>query len=327
MMFHRISTIVAATAVLAAAFSAQASAEDAWPTRSVTIIVPNDPGTGTDLGARLFAEMWGKEFGQPFVVENVPGAANTIGAAKAAESKADGYTLLHAPLSSIVLAPLTKKDLAYSTDDFVPVGQTGVASNTLVVNPKKLPVDSFAALLEELKKNPGKYNYSSGGAGGLSHLMHELLAKDAGIEITHIPYTSSPEATKALVAGEVDLAIISTTPILPFVETGELKALAVAQAGRIRELPDVPSIHEIVPAYEGVSNWNGIFAPKGTDPAIVEMLSVTLVAYLSSQEGKDAMAKIGVQAAPSSTADFSALVQKDTETWRDVIGGIGLLAN
>jgi tripartite-type tricarboxylate transporter receptor subunit TctC len=324
-MHFRLSVIAGITA-LAAAFATPALAQDNWPSRSVTIIVPNDPGTGTDLGARLFAEMWSKEFGQPFVVENVPGAANTIGAAKAAESKPDGYTLLHAPLSSIVLAPLTKKDLAYKTEDFEPVGQTGVASNTLVVNPKKLPFDDFASLLEELKKNPGKYNYSSGGAGGLSHLMHELLQKDAGIEITHIPYTSSPEATKALVAGEVDLAIISTTPILPFVETGELKALAVAQATRIAELPDVPSIHEVVPAYAGVSNWNGIFAPKGTDPAIVEKLSTTLAAYLSSDEGKAAMAKIGVQAAPSTAGDFAALVKKDSETWHDVIGSIGLLA-
>jgi tripartite-type tricarboxylate transporter receptor subunit TctC len=320
-------TMVAACAAFAAAFAGDAFAQDAaWPTRTVTVIVPNDPGTGTDLGGRLLCDVWSKEFGQPFVVENIPGAANTIGAAKAAESAPDGYTFLHAPLSSMVLAPLTKKNLSYSMENFAPVGQTTVASNTLVVNPQKLPFDDFAALLDELKKNPGKYNYASAGAGGLSHLMHELLISTSGIEINHIPYTSSPETVKALLAGEVDLAIISTTPILPHVEEGKLRALAVAQPHRIPELPDVPSIHEIVPEYAGVNNWNGIFAPAGTPKEIIDKMSAVMVAYLNSDEGKAAFDKIGTLASPSTPEEFSALIKGETEVWRKVIDSAGLAA-
>jgi tripartite-type tricarboxylate transporter receptor subunit TctC len=322
MMFR--TTLFTAVAALAAAAALPAAAQDNWPSRAVTIIVPNNPGSGVDLGARILAEIWAKEFGQPFVVENVPGAANTVGAAKAAASAPDGYTFLHASLSSIALVPLTRNDLTYKPEDLTPVAQTMDSSNTLVVNPQKMPFDSFEALLVELKANPGKYNYSSSGVGGLSHLIHELIMARTGIQITHIPYGGSSEATAALVAGEVDLAVISTTPILPFLQDGKLKALAVAQPQRIPELPDVPSIHEIVPEYEGVGNWNGIFAPKGTDPAIIDKLSAATVAYLATPEGKEAMAKVGAQAAGKPAAEFQKIVTDTIETWRGVIADAGL---
>ncbi len=318
------SPAIAAIAALAASFSTASFAQDTWPNQPVTIVVPNNPGSGVDLGARILAEAWTKALGQTFVVENVPGAANTVGAAKVAASKPDGYTFLHCSLSSIALVPLTRNDLTYKPEDLTPVAQTMDSSNTLVVNPKKMPFDTFEALLAELKANPGKYNYSTSGVGGLSHLIHELIQARTGIKITHIPYGGSPEATAALVAGEVDLAVISTTPILPFLAGGELKALAVAQPNRIPELPDVPSIHEIVPEYEGVGNWNGLFAPKGTDPAIIDKLSAVTVAYLATPEGKEAMAKAGAQAAGKSAADFQAIVTQTIDTWRGIIANAGL---
>jgi tripartite-type tricarboxylate transporter receptor subunit TctC len=317
-------SLVMGLSALATVLASPAWAQDNWPSRSITIIVPNNPGSGVDLGARILAEAWTKEFGQPFVVENVPGAANTVGAAKAASSAPDGYTFLHASLSSIALVPLTRNDLTYKPEDLTPVAQTMDSSNTLVVNPTKMPFDTFEALLVELKANPGKYNYSTSGVGGLSHLLHELIMARTGIKITHIPYGGSSEATAALVAGEVDLAVISTTPILPFLQDGKLKALAVAQPERIPELPDVPSIHEIVPEYEGVGNWNGIFAPKGTDPAIIDKLSAATVAYLATQEGKGAIAKVGAQAAGKPAAEFQTIVTETIDTWRGVIAEAGL---
>jgi tripartite-type tricarboxylate transporter receptor subunit TctC len=324
-MFFRGSIVAAAAALMTASVALPAFAQDAaWPAKPVTIIVPNNPGSGTDLGARLIAEALSKDLGQSFVVENVPGAANTVGAAKVADSPPDGYTFLHASLSSIVLVPLTRSDLTYIPDDFAPVGQTMASTNTLVINPKKIDVKTFAELLEELKKNPGKYNYSTSGVGGLSHLMHELVIAKTGVEITHIPYGGASEATAALVAGEVDLAIISTTPILPFVESGELRAIAVAQPERIKELPDVPSIHEIVPEYGGVNNWNGVFAPAGTPEEIVDKFNASMTAYLGSDEGKAAMEKIGALAAPSSADDFTALIKSEIEVWKEVIASAGL---
>ena len=217
-----------------------------------------------------------------------------------------------------------RTDLTYTVDQFAPVGQTMATSNTLVVNPKKLDIKTFAELLDELKKNPGKYNYSTSGVGGLSHLIHELMMVKTGTKITHIPYGGAPEATTALVAGEVDLAIISTTPILPFLESGDLRALAVAQPKRIAELPDVPSIHEIVPEYEGVNNWNGVFAPAGTPKEIVDKMNAAMKPYLESAEGKAAMEKIGAEAATLTPEEFDALIKKEIEVWREVIATAGL---
>lgn len=301
-------------------------AQAAWPERPVTIVVPNNPGSGVDLGARILAEAWSKSLGQPFVVENVPGAANTVGAAKVADSPADGYTLLHCSLSSIVLVPLMRSDLTYAAKDLTPVARTMSASNIVVVNPQKLPVDDFAGLIEELKAKPGKYNYSSSGVGGLSHLLHELMMLKTGTTIEHIPYTGSSEATAALLAGEVDLAIVSTTPVLPYVESGQLRALAVAQPNRIAELPDVPTIGEIVPDYEGVDNWNAVFVPAETPQEIIDRLSAATTDYLATREAQDAMVKVGAVASPLGAADFQAQVESDIAVWSDVIDSAGLAA-
>ena len=315
------SLALAATPLLALPTAAQ-NAD--WPVKSVRVVVPNNPGSGSDLGARILADAWTKAFGQPFVVENVPGAANTVGAAEVASSPPDGYTFLHCSLSSIVLVPLMRTDITYKVDDFAPVGQSMSASNTVLVNPDKIPVDTFAELIEELKKKPGEYNYSSSGVGGLSHLLHELMMLRTGTEIQHIPYGGASEATAALLAGEVDLGIISTTPALPYIESGDLKALAVAQAERIPELPDIPAIGEIVPEYEGVENWNGVFAPAGTPPEIIEKLNAATVAFLATAEGKEAMARIGAGAASSSPDEFKAHIERDIATWQEVIGAAGL---
>ena len=157
-----------------------------YPTRAVRIVVPETAGGGLDVGARLVAQLLAAETGQPFVVENLPGAANTVGTSAVARAKRDGYTLLHTSQSSICIVPLVKKDPGYKPGDLVPIGQTMATTNTFVVNPA-FPGKTLREVIEALKANPGKHTYGSSGVGGWSHLIHELFMLRTGTQITHVP--------------------------------------------------------------------------------------------------------------------------------------------
>jgi len=298
--------------------------EPAWPTRTVKIIVPSAPGGGVDIAARVFADLWTREFGRPFIVENLPGAANVIGTAAAAKAAPDGHTILHVSLSPIALVPFIRKNLTYKVSDLAPVGQTMATTNTLVVNPNKIDAKTLPDLIRMLKANPEKYNYGSSGVGGFSHIIHELFMLRTGTRITHVPHKSPGDVTTALLGGHLDLAFVSTTPILPHLKTGALRALAVAPAQRLPELPDVPAIREIVPEFGGATTWNGLFVPAGTPRAIIDKLNRSVTAYLRSPQGAEAIAKMGASAAVSSPEEFAAFIKQESEMWGKVIKASGL---
>jgi tripartite-type tricarboxylate transporter receptor subunit TctC len=324
---RKLTVSITAAIILGSHSIAVSAQEAAWPTRTVKVIVPSTPGGGLDYAARIFAEFWSKEFGRPFVVENVPGAANTLGTAAVARAAPDGHTILHASLSPIVIVPFIRKNLNYKPGDLAPVGQTMATTNTLVINPGKIDARTLPDLIRLLKAAPDKYNYGSSGVGGFSHLIHELFMLRTGTRITHIPHKGPNDVTTALLGGHIDLAFVSTTPILPHLKTGSLRAIGVAPAQRLPELPDVPAIREIVPEFGGATSWNGLFVPAGTPRAIIDKLNQTITAFLRTRQAAEAMEKMGATAVATSPEEFAEFIKQETEMWGKVIKASGVSDN
>jgi tripartite-type tricarboxylate transporter receptor subunit TctC len=246
--------------LVCATFATAASGQD-YPNRPIHLVVPTGPGGITDLLARIVADKLGQAMKQPVIVENRGGAGGIIGSEYVAKARPDGYTLLFAYPTHVVNPSLYAK-LPYDTvTDFVPVTMVSVLPVVLAV-PKSSPAKNLQELIALAKKQPGTLNYSSVGNGSLGFLAAELFALDAGIKIVQVPYRGTPQATMALISGEVSLFFDAPLTLVPLVKTGEVRALGVTSKNRLAVLPDVPAINESVPGYEALG-WNGIFAPKG----------------------------------------------------------------
>lgn len=320
-MFAGMRTVALAAAGVFALAPGIAAAQQAdnWPSRPVKIIVPETPGGGLDIGARVVGALLATEMGQPFVVENLPGAANTVGTSAAARSRPDGYTLLHTSQSSICIVPLVKKDTAYKVSDLVPVGQTMATTNTFVVNPAKFPGKTLPDLIKLLRANPGKYTYGSSGVGGWSHLIHELFMLKTGTQMTHVPYGGASAVKVALLGGHIDMAIVSTTAILEEVRTGKLLAIAVPTPQRLPEMPDVPAINEVVADFGGLKTWNGFFVPAGTPRPVIDRLSKAVAVIVHNPTVIERLRNMGATPVGSTPDEFAALIQRETDIWRKVI--------
>ena len=290
-----------------------------WPTRPVKIIVPEPPGGGMDIGARMLGALLAAELGQPFVVENLPGAANTVGTAAVARAKPDGYTLLHTSQSAICIVPLVSKDVTYKVSDLVPIGQSMATTNTFVINAANVPARTLPDLIKLLKANPDRYTYGSSGVAGWSHLIHELFMLKTGTQITHVPYGGAAAVKIALLGGQVHMGIVSTTVVLEEIRAGKLYAIAVPTPERLPEMPNVPAINEVVADFGGLKTWNGFFAPAGTPRPVIERLSKLLAAYVQNPQVVERFKNMGATSVGSSPEEFAALIRRETELWRSVI--------
>lgn len=320
-MFTLIRAVALAVAGLLAFVAGNSLAQpvESWPSRSVKIIVPETPGGGMDIGARVIGTLLAAELGRPFVIENLPGAANTVGTSAAARARGDGYTVLHGSQSAICIIPLVNKDATYKTSDLVPVGQTMATTNTFVVNPAKVPARTLPDLIKLLKANPGKYTYGSSGVGGWSHLIHELFMLKTGTQITHVPYGGATAVKVALLGGQIDMGIVSTTAILEEVRNGKLLAIAVPTPQRLAEMPDVPAINEVVPDFGGLRTWNGLFVPVGTPRPVIDRLSKAVAAIVHNPTVVERLKNMGATPVGSTPEEFAALIQRETEVWKNVI--------
>jgi tripartite-type tricarboxylate transporter receptor subunit TctC len=233
-----------AAMALATACGPHAARAQAYPSRPVKIIVPTPPGGPVDVVARITANDLQGALGQPFVIENRAGAGNTIGSKDAAEASPDGYTLLYSSASGLVIAPLLHADAGYDAlTSYDPIALVAAGSNILVVNPS-VPAKTVAELVAYAKANPGKVNFSSGGIGVVPHLIGEMFKAQAGIDIVHVPYKGGGPSIVDLVAGNVQMTFEATTVLLPLIESGRLRALAVTTPKRIPQLADVPTMIE-----------------------------------------------------------------------------------
>lgn len=306
-----------ACATLLAATAAAAHAQD-FPARSITIVVPNPPGGLVDTSARLVGDPLAKVIKQSVVIENRPGGSGNIAYQGVARAKPDGYTLLASYSAYHTGNPWLMKDLPWAPKDFTPVGLVTVATNVIAVHPS-VPVNTLKELVDYLKKNPGKINYASQGNGSLSHLGTELFKQQTGTSIAHVPYKGSGQAIQDVLAGQVQMFITTPPSVIQHIQSGKLKALAVAGKSRHPGLPNVPTAAEAgVPGIE-LEAWVALFAPAGTPQPVVNKLSQDIKLALEQPETKTRAAAQGVEVRYLPPEALGSLVKKELDYWGDVI--------
>jgi tripartite-type tricarboxylate transporter receptor subunit TctC len=296
----------------------------AYPSRPVTLVVFVPAGGTPDIIARLVGQALSQRLGQSVVIDNRPGGGGNIALQAVARAGADGYTLLMVATPHAVNVTLYEKSPIAVTRDIVPVASINYDSFVLLASPS-LAAKTVPELIAYAKANPGKINLGSSGTGNLSHLSGELFRMTTGIEVVHVPYRGTPAAHSALLAGDVHVMFDAIASAMPQIQAGALRPLGVTATARLRVLPDVPPISDVVPGF-AVSGWLGIGAPKGTPAEIVERLNREVNAALADPVLKARMADIGSEPLSGSVADFARLVDEETEKWAKVVKFSGLKA-
>jgi tripartite-type tricarboxylate transporter receptor subunit TctC len=288
-----------------------------YPSRPARIVVGFPPGGATDIGARLIGQWLSERLGQPFVIENKPGAGTHAATESVVRAPADGYTLLMATGSNAINAALYER-LSYNfLRDMTPVAAIIRSPLVMEVHPS-VPVRTVPELIAYAKTNAGKINMASFGTGGSGHLAGELFKMMTGLEFTHVPYRGSAPMVIDLVSGHVQLAFDNLTASIEQIKAGKLRALAVTTTTRSLALPDVPAMAEMLPGFEA-SAWIGITAPKGTPQDIVDTLNHEINAALADPRIKARLAELSGMIVGGSSADFGKLIVEETEKWANVI--------
>lgn len=307
--------------------STGALAQGAYPNRPVKLVVPFSAGGSTDLVARSIAQEMTVRTGQPFVVDNKPGAGSTIGADFVAKAPADGYTLLLGTISSHATAVGLYPKLPYDPlKDFAPITEITAIPNVIVTsaqNPRLAQVRTLADLIALAKKEPGKLTYASSGSGSSNHLATESFMSAAGIALNHIPYRGSGPALTDVGAGHVDLMLDVVLTSLPQLKADRLKALAITSLKRSPLLPNVATVAEQgYPGFE-VLGWYGLFAPAGTPPAVLERLWRDFTAVLNTDKMRSTLASQGGPVIASTPAEFTHLIRNEIVRWKKVVDQSG----
>ena len=314
-------------ALIAMAMAPAAFAQpSAYPERTVKLIVPFPPGGVTDIVGRIIAQRLSEGLGQTVYVENLGGAAGTIGAASAARARPDGYTLLMATATHAINATLMPNAGFDIQKDVVPVTLVASVPLLLAVNPS-LPAKDVQGLVALAKKEPGKLNFASGSTGSASHLAGEMLKSAAGIDMVHVPYKGGGPALQDLIAGHVSIMFENMPSILPYVQSGQLRGLAVTSPKRSSAIPTLPTMIESgFPGFEAGS-WYGLFAPPGTPPEVVEKLHGAMVKALASPGMRTQLSKQGAEPIGNTPQEFAAFIRSEVAKWARVIQVSGAKAD
>ena len=300
-----------------------AFAQADYPNRSVRIVVPSQPGGGTDIVARVLTAHYSKAFGQSFVVENKPGAGNMIGIEFVACSAADGYTLLAVPATLALNSVLYKKVPYNPIRDFAPITLAATAPLVLIVNPS-LPAQSLADFIALAKREPGKLSYGTAGIGTAPHLCMELLKSMAGIDLVHVPYKGTAPAAGDVAGGQIAAMFATALTARPMIDAGRVRALAVSGPQRVQALANVPPVAEAgVPGYSAMQ-WYGLLAPAGTPQPVVARLNAEAIKSLRSAEMKERLAADGAEPQGSTPEEFGALIRSELEKWTRVVRAAGI---
>ena len=316
--------MIRALCALLAAFALGAHAQAPYPNHPVRIIVPFPAGGTTDILARAVAQRLTEALGQPFVVDNRPGAAGNIGADLVAKAAPDGYTMLMGTVGTHAINPGLYPKMPYDhVRDFVPVILVAGVPNVLEINPS-IPVNSVQELIAYAKANPGKLNFASSGSGTSIHLSGELFKVMTGVSMAHIPYKGSAPALADLVGGQVQLMFDNLPSSLALIKAGKLKALAVTSTQRSAALPDVPTVAESgLPGFEA-SSWFGLLAPAGTPKDVVAKVNAEVAKWLATPDAKEKLTAQGAIVATGLTPDdFVRHIAAETTKWQKVVKDSG----
>jgi tripartite-type tricarboxylate transporter receptor subunit TctC len=312
---------------IALLFATQALAQP-YPSRPIRLVVGFAPGGAADFVSRALQDPLSKALGQPIVVENRPGAGSSIAAEHAAKSAPDGYTVLIASPSSILVNPLlSPKNPFQPLKELVPVSKVSASPLILAVNPA-LGIDSLPSLIDYAKKNPGKLNYASSGNGSAPHLAAVLFRRLAGIDIVHVPFKGGAPAVQSVLAGDTQLSFATPPSVLPLVQAGRLRALAVTSRQRTPLVPGVPGMAEAgLPDYE-ISFWYGFFVPSGTPPDVTRRLYAATSQALRAPGVSETLAREATEVSGSSSPeDFAAFLSEDATLWARLVKDSGAKAD
>ena len=298
---------------------APARAQDAWPTAPVKVVVPYGPGSTPDVVARLVNDQLSKRLGQPFIVENKPGAGGNVGTGAVARATPDGYTLGVTISGPLAANTLLYKNLAYDpAKEIAPVSILATQPSVIVAN-DKVAGDTMPRLLEALRKDPGKYNYSSMGPGSISHLAMQLVAVRSGTDIVHVAYRSSGDAVGALLSGDAQLACLPPAAVVGQIKAGKLRALAVTSERRSSLMPDVPTLAEAGIEDVQADAWMGMVAPAGTPKPILDKLHAEIVAILKVPEVVEQLQRVYMEPVGNTPAEMAGVIAADLKRWRPLI--------
>ncbi|MCS4509390.1 Bug family tripartite tricarboxylate transporter substrate binding protein [Xylophilus ampelinus] len=312
----------APAAALVAAFPA-AFAQDNWPTKPVTYLVPFPAGGTTDILARLIGQKLGAALNTTFVVDNRAGAGGSIGSELGARTPADGYTIVGGTVSSHAINVSIYPKLGYDpVKSFTPIVLIGANPVVLVVG-EKSPYKTLKDVIAAAKAKPGTVTSASAGNGTSQHMALELLGFQSGTKFVHVPYKGSGPAIQDVIAGQVDMMFDTTVVAGPHIQSGKLRALAVSSAKRLDSMPDVPTVAETVPGFE-VLSWQGIFAPANTPKPIVDKLNAEILKILATPEIQDRLKSLGMQSNPMTPAQFGEFQKKEVDKWAQVVKAAGI---
>jgi tripartite-type tricarboxylate transporter receptor subunit TctC len=297
------------------------SAQDAWPSRTITFIVPYAAGGYTDLIGRLTARYVESALGKTIVVDNRAGAGGIVGTLAVANAAPDGYTFCVCSVGAVSIAPFAQKVAYDPVQDLAPIGIVSSISQAVIAR-KDLPAKTMAELVTYAKANPGKLNFSSSGAGGLTHYSVELFLVRTGTTAVHIPFKGGAQATAAVVSGDVDFAFANMTDALPQIQSGMVRGLAVTSLGRSAYFPELPSVHEAAVPNFIAETWNGIMAPSKTPEPIIRRMSDVLMKMADDPEVKESWRKAGADTVKNTPGQYRAQIAQEIAQWKPLIGEI-----
>ena len=317
--------ILLAAALCAATLPAMAQSN--WPTGPIRFVVPYAPGSSPDVLVRIFSDKLGKTLGQPVVVENRAGAGGNTGTDHVAKAAPDGYTFLVSTNGPLVYSTVFNSKLPYDPfKDLAPVTLAGVQPNVCAVS-NELKVDSVKGWVDAMKKDPGKFNYSSTGVGSMSHLSVEIVKLKSDSYAVHLPYASSPLAVLAIMQGDVQFACVPPVAVMPQAKAGKLKAIAVTSAKRSKLAPELPTMAESgFPDIQALA-WMAIMAPAKTPPEIVNRMSREIAAILAEPESQQKLAVAYMESVGSTPEELAKWMVEERQRWAPVIKHVGLSAN
>ncbi len=318
---------IAIAAFVAVGLMAAAPAQATWPDHPVKVVVPQPGGSSTDIIARAFTEALAKKFGQPFVIDNKPGANGIIASDFAARAPADGYTLLFTYAAAQVVNQALYKNVRYDgARDFTAIAQVGAAGNLLVV-PQSLPVKDLQEFIAYVKSKPANsLSYGSWGNGSGGHLSMEMVKQKAGIEIQHVPYKSVIASLQDMMAGQIQCAFASLASALPLIKGGQIKAIGYSAPKRLSLLPEVGTLSEQGVAFD-LTAWYGFFAPKGAPPEVVAALNTEINRLILAPDMQAQWTILGLTDMPTkSPAEFSQQVERDVKDWGEIVRSANIKA-
>ncbi len=307
---------------LALSVAGLSNANEKFPSRQVTLVVPQAAGGANDAIARVVAQKLAEQWGQPVLVENRPGAGGNVGTAFAAKAKNDGYTLLVNADSAQVINPFLYAKTGFdSVKDFDPVAPLAKAGYVLVANPS-FPANNVSELIALAKAKPGSLSIASAGNGTLNHLIGEMLQKATDIQLQHIPYKAAAAAATDVVGGQVPLSVQSMPSSIAFIRAGKLKVLGVVNEKRLAALPDSPTIGETVPGF-GATPWYGMFAPAGTPKNILLQIQNDVAKALDAKDVQDRLATLGCEPFKGTGDQLAQIVKTDMVRWAKIVKDSG----